>query len=143
MHRSGEPLDDDELAALVATVRASVERVTAASLDELATDLAEPVTSVSIRDWPAPFPVDVAVQRRAPHESRADSIMYLQVLAASASARGWDVLRYDATRVEAQAAALLGGRAEAVLQGPRHRLGPPWAKDQRLALAATVVAEGS
>jgi len=27
-----------------------------------------------------------------------------------------------------------------VLKGPRGRLGPPWAKDHRVALAATVVA---
>jgi hypothetical protein len=27
-----------------------------------------------------------------------------------------------------------------VLYGPRERLGPPWAKDHRIALAATVLA---
>ncbi len=143
MHRTGEPLDDAQLTALVAAVRASVERATAASLDGLAADLTEPVTSISIRDWPADFPADVAVQRQAPHESRADSIMYLQVLAEAAAARSWAVHRYDARRVEAEAAALLGSRADEVLIGPRARLGTPWAKDHRIALAATVVAAGS
>ena len=33
----------------------------------------------------------------------------------------------------------LGPRADDVLNGPRHRLGPPWTKDHRVALAATVV----
>ncbi|MEZ5372911.1 MAG: hypothetical protein R2704_09260 [Microthrixaceae bacterium] len=36
----------------------------------------------------------------------------------------------------------LGDRAEAVLFGPRSILGPPWAKDHRIALAATVMAAG-
>jgi hypothetical protein len=47
---------------------------------------------------------------------------------------------YDAKQVEAQAAGLLGERADAVLRGPRAVLGPPWTKDHRVALAATVVA---
>ena len=43
-------------------------------------------------------------------------------------------------REAAQWAALLGERAQEVLQGPRAALGPPWTKDHRVALAATVVA---
>src|SRR4051812_30595214 len=46
---------------------------------------------MSVRAWPADFPEDIAVQRRVPYESRADSIMYCQVLADVAQARGWDV----------------------------------------------------
>jgi hypothetical protein len=42
--------------------------------------------------------------------------------------------------VEAEAARLLGERADAVLHGPRRVLGPPWSKDHRIALAATVLA---
>jgi hypothetical protein len=41
-------LDDDAAASLVAEVRASVARATAASLDELAAALAEPVVSMSL-----------------------------------------------------------------------------------------------
>ena len=47
---------------------------------------------------------------------------------------------YDARHVEAQAGDRLGGRADAVLRGPRATLGPPWTKDHRVALAATVMA---
>jgi hypothetical protein len=47
---------------------------------------------------------------------------------------------YDAKAVERQAAELLGERADDVLVGPRKRLGAPWAKDHRVALAATIVA---
>jgi hypothetical protein len=140
LHRRGEPLDDDALAALVADVRASVARATAAALDELAADVPEPIVSMALRAWPADFPEDIAVQRRVPYESRADSVMYLQTLAELARGRGWDVHCYDAKRVEAEAADVLGERAHEVLHGPRATLGPPWSKDHRLALAATIVA---
>jgi hypothetical protein len=95
---------------------------------------------MSIRAWPVDFPEDIAVQRRAPYESRADSIMYRRVLAELAHARGWQVVLYDAKEVEAEATRILAERAEAVLHGPRETLGPPWAKDHRMALAATVLA---
>lgn len=143
LHRRGGPLDDAELAALVAEVRASAARATAAALDDLAAALPRPVVSLSLRDWPDGFPEDVAALRRPPHESRADSVMYLRVLAEAARVRGWAVHRYDARRVEAEAAPLLGDRAHEVLHGPRARLGPPWTKDHRTALAATVVASAS
>jgi len=140
LHRSGPPLTDEALTELVAQVRASVQRATAGALDELTADLAAPIRSISLRGWPADFPTDVARQRTAPYESRADSVMYLQVLADDAARRGWDVRTFDAKRVEADAAKLLGDRADEVLVGPRARLGPPWSKDHRMALAATVVA---
>jgi hypothetical protein len=140
MHRRAEPLDDGALAALVADVRASSVRAASAALDELATALREPIVSISLRAWPADFPGDIAVQRRVPYESRADSVMYLQVLAELARERGWDVHLYDAKHVEREAARILGERADEVLLGPRAALGPPWSKDHRMALAATVVA---
>jgi hypothetical protein len=139
LHRRAEPLDDNALAALVADVRASVVRVASVGLDELATALPEPIVSMSLRAWPADFPQDIAVQRRVPYESRADSVMYLQVLAELARDRGWDVHLYDAKHVEDEAASILGERADEVLHRPRATLGPPWSKDHRLALAATIV----
>jgi hypothetical protein len=66
--------------------------------------------------------------------------MYLEALAAAAGSRGWTVHRFDAKDVEAAAAVVLGDRTDEVLRGPRATLGPPWAKDHRLALAATVLA---
>jgi hypothetical protein len=140
IHHEGKPLDDDATAALVAQVRASAVRATSASLDQLATALPEPIASMSLRAWPADFPDDIATQRRAPYESHADSIMYREVLAELARARGWDVHFYDAKDVEARAISKLGKRADEVLFGPRAALGPPWAKDHRMALAATILA---
>ena len=119
-------------------MRASAERATAAALDALAADLPEPIVSMSLRAWPADFPTDLAVLRRVPYESRADSVMYREVLASLARGRGWSVCFYDAKDVEAAATAILGDRAEDVLHGPRATLGPPWSKDHRMALAATI-----
>ena len=139
IHHEGKPLDDAAAAALVAKVRASATRATSASLDELATAVTKPIVSMSLRAWPVDFP-EIAVLRRAPYEARADSVMYRQVLAECARARGWDVHLYDAKDVESQAVSVLGERADAVLRGARATLGPPWGKDYRMALAATIMA---
>jgi hypothetical protein len=141
LHRHGDPLGDEALVALVTRVRTSVLRATSAALDELTGSLREPILSMSLRAWPADFPTDIAVQRRMPYESRADSVMYLQVLAELGRARGWSISFYDAKTIESEAEQVLGDRAEEVLYGPRTVLGPPWSKDHRTALAATVVAE--
>ncbi len=140
IHRSGAPLDDRALAALVAEVRASVVRATSAGLDDLERALSGPVASMSLRAWPADFPDDVAVRRRVPYESRADPIMYRQVLAEQAHQRGWAVHHYDAKGVVSEAMHAVGPIAREVLTHARARLGPPWSKDHHLALAATIVA---
>ncbi len=140
IHYDRGRLDVAATAALVADVRASVLRAGAAALDELAGALPAPVVSISLRLWPPDFPGDIAVQRRPPYEARADAIMYRKLLAELAHERGWEVHCYDARHVEAQAAGVLGERAGAVLRGPRAALGPPWTKDHRTALAATVMA---
>jgi hypothetical protein len=140
MHRHGPPLDDDALAALVASVRASAAGATRRALEGLAGALPDRVGSLSLRRWPVDVPDDIATLRRPPHESRADPVMYRTILAGAAADLGWTVLTYDGRRVEADARALLGDRAGPVLDGPRSVLGPPWSKDHRTALAATVVA---
>jgi hypothetical protein len=141
IHHEGKPLDDAATAVLVAQVRASAVRATSRALDELAIAVPGPIVSMSLRAWPIDFPDDIAVQRRAPYESRADSIMYREVLAELARARGWSVHVYDAKDVESRAASKLAERADEVLLGPRAALGPPWARDHRMALAATIMAD--
>jgi hypothetical protein len=143
IHYESRRLDVAATAALVAKARASIARAASAALDELVTTLPEPVRSISLRTWPPNFPDDIAVQRRAPYEARADAVMYRQELAELADARGWEVQLYDAKAVVGQAARILGDRADEVLLGPRTTLGPPWAKDHRIALAATIVAAES
>jgi hypothetical protein len=140
LHSSGEPLDDTSLSALVADVRASVVRVASASLDQLARDSPGGIETISLRAWPADFPEDIAVQRRAPFESRADSVMYCQVLAELGRQRGWVLHTYNAKTVEDEAKRIIGEQGDEVLRAPRATLGPPWSKDHRVALAATIVA---
>lgn len=140
IHHEGKACDDAAIAALVARARASAVRMTSRSLDDLAAAVPGPIVSMSLRAWPPDFPDDIAIQRRAPYESRADSIMYRQVLAECAQARGWDVHLFDAKDVESRAATILGRRTDDVLRGPRATLGPPWRRDHRIALAATIVA---
>ena len=139
IHWQSRRLDVPATAALVEQVRASVVRATSAALDELATALPKPIVSISLRTWPPDFPSDIAVQRRAPYEARADAIMYRQVLAELAHERGWEVEFYTAKQVVDQAIDMLGARAHEILHGPRARLGPPWTKDHRMALAATII----
>jgi hypothetical protein len=138
LHHRAQPLSDNALATLVADVRASAARAASVGLDELVAALPRPITSMSLRAWPANFPEDVAIQRRVPYESRADSVMYRQVLARLARERGWRVHHYGRD-VENEAARILGARADAILNGPRSTLGPPWTKDHRMALAATIL----
>ena len=139
MHDTGEHLDDEALARLVADVRASAVRGSSSALDELTAAVSEPIVSMSLRAWPPDFPEDIATQRRVPYESKADSVMYRVVLAELARDRGWDVHLFDASSIEAEAIRILG-RGSDVLSAPRTRLGPPWTKDHRIALAATIVA---
>jgi hypothetical protein len=139
IHYESRRLDVAATAALVADVRASVARATAAALDEIAAALPAPIRSISLRRWPLHFPEDIEVQRRPPYEARADAIMYRQEISELAHARGWEVHVYDAKTVEAQAARMLAGRADEILHGPRSALGPPWTKDHRIALAATIL----
>jgi hypothetical protein len=140
IEHESQGLDVAAAVALVAKVRASAVRATSAALDDIATALPEPIVSISLRTWPLDFPDDIAVQRRAPYQARADAIMYRQVLAELAHDRGWEVHLYSAKDVVGQAVAKLGQRAEEVLQRPRATMGPPWTKDHRTALAATIVA---
>ena len=140
IHHEGKGLEDSAAAALMAEVRASALRATSSALDMLADDLGQHVVSMSIRALPAEFPDDIATLRRAPYESRADAVMYRRVLAGLARSRGWDLHLYNAKTVLAEAERILGSCTAEVLHGPRLTLGPPWTKDHRVALAATVAA---
>lgn len=140
MHQPPEPLDDEQLTALVAEVRTSVVTTAAQALDVLSATTAKPIQSISLAAWAADFPDEIAAQRRVPYESRADSVMYRQVLADVARGRGWSVHQFDPKTVEAEATRILGERADQILHGPRKTLGPPWSKDHRMALAATITA---
>jgi hypothetical protein len=67
--------------------------------------------------------------------------VYCQAIAEVAAERGWGIRTYDPKTVEADAIIVLGPRAKTILHGPRNALGPPWSKDHRIALAATIVTD--
>lgn len=140
IHYESKHLDVAATTALVAEWRASVQRATARALDELATAVQGPIESISLRALPSQFPDDVETMMRTPYEARADAVMYRQVLVELVEQREWSVHFYEAKSVLAEAAVVLGDRTDAVIDGPRAALGPPWTKDHRVALAATVVA---
>jgi hypothetical protein len=140
VHYDAVSLDDAALTALIAAVRHSVSQCADVALDHLEHSVPGRIESVSLRRWPDDFPTDLATLRRAPYESRADAVMYRQVLAEVARRRGWRVHQYDAKAVLALVTTELGDRAADVLDGPRHRLGPPWTKEHRVALAAAILA---
>ncbi len=140
IHYESRRLDVAATAALVGTARASVARATSAALERARNRVARADPLDLSSNLAARLPTDIAVQRRAPYEARADAIMYRQELSALAHAHGWEVHVYDAKTVVSEVAMMLGERADEVLHGPRTRIGPPWTKDHRLALAATVVA---
>jgi hypothetical protein len=139
MHRSGEPLDDADLQSLARRVRTSAIRLTRSALAALVDEVG-PIQTISLRDWPNDFPTDIATQRRPPFESQVDSVMYRQVFSELAAEHGWIEHRFNASTVEAEAAEILGERAEEVLCCPRKVLGAPWNKDHRTALAAIIIA---
>jgi hypothetical protein len=135
VHGEGKGLDDAACRALVDEFRDSIWRCANAAFD----DLPKGIASVFLRSWPLDFPTDLATQRKLPYENWADSIIYRQVIADAAEARGWTIHLYDPKSVEAEARVVLGTRADDVIDGPRQRLGAPWAKDHRMALSATIV----
>jgi hypothetical protein len=140
MHYESRRLDVTATSALVEKARVSVSRAASAALDEIAAALPAPIRSISLRAWPLDFPEDIALQRRPPYEARADAIMYRQELSEVAHARGWEVHLYDAKAVVDQAIRVLAETTDEVLHRPRATIGPPWTKDHRIALAATIVA---
>ncbi|MEM9036654.1 MAG: hypothetical protein AAGD18_18820 [Actinomycetota bacterium] len=138
LHRDGVQLDDGELSELVGRVRASAASHAEAALDALSEDLGTRIATLSLREWPADFPTDIAVLRQTPWESQADSVMYRQVLADEAVKRGSVVAFFDAKTVQDTAVSLHGDSD--VLIAPRAILGAPWNHDHRIAFAAAIVA---
>jgi hypothetical protein len=139
-HHGSKRLDVAATELLVEEVEASARRAVAAAFEGLAAGLPGPVAGVCVRAVPSGFPTDVAVLVEVPWEARADGVLYRRALTEVARGRGWDVHHYDHRTVGSEAAALLGDRADEVLHGPRTTLGPPWTKDHRMALAATILA---
>lgn len=137
-HGPGQQLPIDEAVALVARVRRSAASCAGKALD----GLPKGVGAIAIRQRPT-LPPSVA-ERITNYwaQTRADGVMYRDVLAEAAEQRGWSVFEYETKDVLDLAAAALGsvGDFPAWLKAVGKVVGPPWGKDQRLATAAAIVA---
>ena len=142
IHYESKRLDVAATAALVAEVRASVARATPRRRStSIAAALPEPVVSLSLRSWPPDFPDDIAVQRRvAVGEPGRRGHVPPGARRARARARlGRPPLRREG-RAWVRRPACWGSGPTRSCRVRGRRLGPPWTKDHRMALAATVVA---
>jgi hypothetical protein len=125
--------------ALVERVRASAARGAREGLEALAAAVPVPIAGIAIRAWPElpPTTEERIVDSRV--QTFADSVMYREVLASAAEARGWSVHRYDRERVFRDAAAALGGEdVDAFLRAMGRSIGPPWQALHKLAAAAAL-----
>lgn len=103
-HGPAQRLPIEEAVDLVERVRASAAVFARRVLDDLPTD----VRGIAIRKRPT-LPATVA-ERITSYwaQNRADWVMYRDVLAEAATARGWSVHEYDAKTVFTEAAEVLG-----------------------------------
>lgn len=129
-HHEGQLLPIDQAIALVGRVRASAEKHAVLALDVLAAD-APQIGGIALRRCP-PLPPTIA-ERITDYRARnvADWVMYREALASAAEARGWRVYWCDAKL------ALDSGNSALEL---RARIGPPWTKEHKLAMALALSA---
>lgn len=133
-----------EAIALVERVQQSALQVTRKSLETLAASVGAPIASIALRQCPE-LPASIE-QRIRDHRAQtfADSVMYRQALAQSATSLGWSVHWYDPARVlEGAARALELQDATDFLRTLGQAIGPPWRAEHRLAAAAAIAAAGS
>lgn len=140
-HHEGQKLPVGEAVALVEKVRASAMRCATRALEALAHDVGAPVGAIALRACP-PLP-DTVQACLADYRAQcvADTVMFRHALADAAAARGWTVTWYEAKTVFFEAARALGRNTiDDLLLGTGKRLGSPWQKDHRTAMAAAVAA---
>lgn len=131
--------------ALVEQVRTSAQRRAAAALHSLSDEIGDSIARIAIRACPVMPPTIEA--RIADHRAQtfADSVMYREVLAEAARARGWSVDWYDRERVTDEAAAALPRDVDVLahLKSMGRSVGAPWTAEHRLAAAAALAALGT
>ncbi len=136
-HHDAQGLSANDAEALVTRVRQSAARCAESALAAFPSG----VCAIAIRKRP-PLPETIA-DRITDYwaQTRADGVMYRDVLAEAAQARGWAVVDYDAKTLFREAAQALGLEdISARLDEIGKTLGPPWQKDHRLAAAAAIAA---
>src|SRR5271154_3825905 len=140
-HSEAQALPQDEGVALVERVRSSAERHAKLRLEDVASALPGRIRGVALRECPALPPTIAERIKDYRAQNVADWVMYRQVLAAAAEARGWSVHWYDAKKIcDAASKALHIPDFEARSLAMRKSMGPPWSKDHKVAMAAAIVA---
>jgi hypothetical protein len=140
-HSEGQGLPIEEAVALVERVRVSAERHAKLGLDAVAATLPGRIVGVALRQCQA-LPPTIA-ERITDYRAQnvADWVMYRRALAAAAEGRGWAVHWFDPKKVFDAAGEALGGEdLEGHFAEIRKSIGPPWGQDQKLAMAAAIVA---
>lgn len=137
-HSEGQRLPIEEAVELVERVRVSAERHAVRVLDAVARDVPR-VLGVALRKC-QPLPPTI-VERIQDYRAQnvADWVMYRKALASAAEARGWPVHWFDARRVfDTARQALRVEDLDAHFVQLRKAIGPPWDKDHKLAMAASI-----
>ena len=141
IHHKAQTLPLPEAIELVERVRASAARHAALQLETIAKDATVPIRGVALRVCPALPPTIEEQLQDYRAQNVADWVMYRQVLATAAEARGWSVHWYDAKKVNDAACKALGiDSLAARFVEARKALGSPWNQDHKLAMAAAVAA---
>jgi len=137
-HGPGQRLPIDEAVELVEQVRRSATACAVAALDALP----KGVGAIALRVRPALPPTIPERITSYWAQTRADGVMYRDVLAEAAENRGWPVFEYEASTVMDLAAAAHAASDDfpGWLKQVGKVVGPPWGRDQRLATAAAIVA---
>jgi hypothetical protein len=129
--------------ALVERVREFAAARARESFEALAAAVPVPIVSIAIRMCPRlPSSTEERItDNRA--QTIADSVMYREVLATAAEARGWSVYWYDREGVFRDAAVGLGCQdVNAFLCAMGRSIGPPWQAKHKIAASAALAAIG-
>ncbi len=140
-HHEAQGLPPKQAVDLIGRVRASAERHARDVLEALARGVSAKIGGIALRRCP---PLPETIEERITNyraQNMADGVMYRQVLAETAAARGWRVHWFDARSVFDEAAAALRRKSiDDLLERTGAALGPPWQKDHRMAMAAAIAA---
>ena len=142
-HHEGQGLPLDEAVELVERVRASAEKHAVLALHSV-TMVVPRILGLALRECPS-LPATIAARIKDYRaQNVADWVMYRNVLASAAEARGWPVHWYDAKGVLGAASQVLHlENLDAHFLQVRRAVGPPWDKDHKLAMAAAIVTASS
>lgn len=140
-HHEAQSLPSDAAVELIDRVRACAGARARSALSALVREMKDPVVGIAMRRCPD-LPESV-LQRIADYRAQcvADTVMYREALAEAAREQGIGVQWYEPKRVFAAAARALQRESIAdLLAATGARLGPPWQRDHRMAMAAAISA---